>query len=164
MSIKSIFRSEFDACVVRVAMAISASSAVLSLSAPVLAQSTNPNSPTLLTTSVISGRGSMDREIVYYYKFTAKPGKLAITLDLDADEQKGNTGAATINLQTTSSDSQSTPMITGSASSGNPSRTFRQIELKSTTPVILVLKLSKGTTAGYGYRVKIDGDRADLPI
>jgi hypothetical protein len=164
MSIKSTFRSKFDYCVVRVATAISASSALLSLSlAPVFAQSTNPNSPTLLTTNVISGRGSMDRELVYYYRFTAKPGKLAITLDLDADEQKGNTGAATINLQT-SNDSQSMPTIAGSASPGNPSRTFRQVELRSTTPVILVLKLSKGSTAGYGYRVKIDGDRADLPI
>ena len=164
MSIKSMFRSEFDYCAGRVATAISASSVVLSLSlAPVFAQSTNPNAPTLLTTNVLSGRGSMDRELVYYYRFIAKPGKLAITLDLDADEQKGNTSAATINLQT-STDSQSTPMIIGLASPGNPSRTFRQIEFRSTTPVILVLKLSKGATAGYGYRVKIDGDRADLPI
>ena len=48
--------------------------------------------------------------------------------------------------------------IAGAATPGNSSRTVKQIEFSAKTPVVLMLKLSKGSTAGYGYRVKIDGD------
>jgi hypothetical protein len=123
---------------------------------PAFAQSTNPAIPTPLTNNVLSGRGSMDRDLVYYYRFTAKPGKITITLDLDADAQKGNNVTAAVSLQ--AQDSSESQSISGAALPGDSSRTVKQLELSAKTPVLLTLKLNKGSTAGYSYRVKIDGD------
>lgn len=50
--------------------------------AAAFAQSTDPDSPTVVTQSIIqwkvSGRG---KNVVYYYTFTAKPGVLKVTTD-----------------------------------------------------------------------------------
>ena len=154
MFTKSMFVLKLD----RLAANIFAGCLLLSTNlSPVFAQLNNPDTPIPLTTKVLSGRGSMDRDLVYYYRFTAKPGKITITLDLDADAQTGNNVAAAISLQA-EGNSEANKSIAGAATPGNSSRTVKQIEFSAKTPVVLMLKLSKGSTAGYGYRVKIDGD------
>ncbi len=128
--------------------------------APTFAQSTDRDTPTPLSTATLSGRGIQGQNQVYYYRLTAKPGKMTISLDLDAGSTNGNGVVAEINLQTP--DAGEIESLSGYATPGNPSRTVKNLEFAAETPVILMLKLPGGTTAGYNYRLKIDGKWAEL--
>ncbi len=44
-------------------------------------QSTDPDNPTVLTQSVIQWKNPGNREVVFYYTFTAGPGTLEVTTD-----------------------------------------------------------------------------------
>lgn len=120
------------------------------------AQSTNRDAPTSLTSSNLSGRGVEGQDRVYYYKFTAKPGKMSITLDVNADNTNGNSVRAEINLQTP--DGDEIQSLASFATQGERGHTVKKLKFAVETPIVLVLNLTGGSTAGYNYRVKINGD------
>jgi hypothetical protein len=62
------------------------------LNMPVFAQSTDPDSPTVLTQNVIQGNNLGDHTISYYYTFTAGAGIIKITADAKADAYSSNLG------------------------------------------------------------------------
>ncbi|MBW4518332.1 MAG: hypothetical protein KME16_01180 [Scytolyngbya sp. HA4215-MV1] len=119
------------------------------------AQSTVRNSPTPLTTTTLSGRGLEGKNQTYYYQVTAKPGEMKITLDLHADDRNGNSITTEISVQTP--DGNELDSISGFATQGESSHTVKNIQFTSQTPIILVLNLTGGSTAGYDYGIKIDG-------
>lgn len=49
--------------------------------ASAVAQSTDPDNPTVVTQSVVQGKNSSGETVVYYYTFTAGPGVLKVTTD-----------------------------------------------------------------------------------
>src|SRR5579883_1186813 len=119
------------------------------------AQSTDRYSPTPLTTTTLSGRGLEGQDQVYYYRFTAKPGEVKVTLDLQADNVNGNSITTEVSLQTP--DGNELQSLSGFATQGEASHTVKKIQFASQTPTILVLTLTGGSTAGYTYQIKIDG-------
>ena len=123
--------------------------------APVFAQSTDRDVPTPLNTSSLSGRGVEQQDQVYYYRFTAKPGSINIALDVDADDTNGNSVMAEISLQTP--DGNEIESFSTFATQGEPGHIVKKVEFASETPVVLMLELPGGSTAGYNYRIKIDG-------
>ncbi len=140
----------------RLTVAILTGCLVLNLSLiPAFAQSTDRDTATPLNTGSLSGRGVEQQDRVYYYKFTAKPGSMNITLDIDADDVNGNSVMAEISLQTPDGDEIAS--FSSFATQGEPGHIVKKINFASETPVILVLELPGGSTAGYNYRIHIDG-------
>ena len=149
---KSICFSQMN----RFATAILTGCLVFSTSlAPAFAQSTDRDAPTPLSTSSLSGRGVEQQDQVYYYRFTAKPGIMNIALDINADNTNGNSVMTEISLQTP--DGNEIESFSSYATQGEPGHIVKKVEFSSETPIILVLELPGGSTAGYNYRIKIDG-------
>jgi hypothetical protein len=116
---------------------------------PSFAQSTDRDSPTPLTTKILSNPGEQNRDTVYYYSLIAKPGKITITLDSDVGS-KDTLVTTSVKIQTL--DGQSIESIFNGSRKGNPTRTVKRVEFPSETPVLLVI-----TSGGY-HKIKIDGD------
>lgn len=140
----------------RVATAILAGGLILIAPLAIaFAQSSDRNAPTHLTTHDLSGRGVAQQDKEYYYKFTAKPGKINIILDVKADNTNGNSVAVEISLQTPEGNEIET--FSTFATQGETGHIVKKLEFPSETPVIMVLRLTGGSTAGYNYRIQING-------
>jgi hypothetical protein len=128
---------------------------------PVFAQSIDRNNPTPLTTNSIAGKGLHERDQVFYYRFTAKPGKIAIDLDIDpGNDPTLNSDKIGVRVQTL--DGEDIATDSDFAAIPIPSHDAKRLNLETETPVILVLKISRGESADYNYRIKIDGDWVEL--
>jgi hypothetical protein len=154
----SLFNQDtFVAKLSRSTVAICAGCSILSLSPiPAYPQSIGPDYPIPLTTQNISGTGSIDQNLVYYYSFTAKPGKMTIDLNLNAENRTGNNIAIEIYWQTP--DGKDLDTLLGYATPEEPLQTAKTLEFRSRTPVIMKIQSIGGATAGYNYQLKIDGE------
>jgi hypothetical protein len=116
---------------------------------PSFAQSTDRDNPTPLTEKILSNPGKGNKNTVYYYSLTAKPGKITITLDSDVGSV-GGSSSTSVRIQTL--DGNNLKTISASSNSGNPQRTVENIKFPSETPVLLLI-----SSSGY-HKIKIDGD------
>jgi hypothetical protein len=116
---------------------------------PSFAQSTDRDNPTPLTVKLLSNPGKQNKNTVYYYSLTAKPGKINITVDCDAGSVN-DAFFARVKIQTL--DGKERGRVSAGCSPGSPERSIKEIEFKSETPVLLVLNSS-----GY-HKIKIEGD------
>jgi hypothetical protein len=116
---------------------------------PSFAQSTDRDNPTPLTTKLLSNPGKQNKNTVYYYSLTAKPGKITITLDSDAGSVN-DAFSTIVRLETLNG---SNLVFAGAVSSpGSPNRTVKSAKFTSETPVLLVL-----SSSGH-HKIKIEGD------
>jgi hypothetical protein len=115
---------------------------------PSFAQSTDRDNPTPLTVKLLSNPGEQNKNTVYYYSLTAKPGKITITLDSDS----GNKGVFSTSVKIQTLDGKSRGSVGAVSGPGSPERSTKEIEFKSETPVLLVL-----SSSGH-YKIKIEGD------
>jgi hypothetical protein len=116
---------------------------------PSFAQSTDRDNPTPLTTKILSNPGRGNKNTVYYYSLTAKPGKITITVDSDAGSDN-DSFSTTVRMETL--DGKNLARANAVSSPGSPKRTVDSAKFTSETPVVLLL-----TSSGH-YRIKIDGD------
>lgn len=131
-------------------------SALIALSpGTMLAQSTNRDAPTPLTSNVLIGQGIHQQTQNYFYSFTAGPGELVLTLDADAGTTNGNGVLPNISLQ--DRDGNEIASISAFASPGAPSRSVKRVNIATATPVIVLVTLPGGSTAGYTYRLQLSG-------
>jgi hypothetical protein len=129
---------------------------------PTFAQATDRDNATSLTTNIITGKGLHERDQVLYYRFTTKPGKMAITLDIDPrnGDQFSNSGLVSATLQTP--DGEDIVKVSGFASIPEPVREVKRFEFEKETPVILLISIAAGSMKDYTYLLKIDGDWTEL--
>ncbi|HEY9643618.1 MAG TPA: hypothetical protein V6C57_24225 [Coleofasciculaceae cyanobacterium] len=120
-----------------------------------LAQSTQRDTPTVLTSNVLVGRGLYQQTQTYFYSFTAGPGELVLTLDADAGTTNGNGVVPAISLQ--DQDGNQIADVSTYATPGAPARSVKRVSLSTVTPVVLVVTLPAGTTADYTYRLQLSG-------
>ncbi len=115
---------------------------------PSFAQSTDRDNPTPLTEKILSNPGKQNKNTVYYYSLTAKPGKITITLDSDA----GDKGIFFTNVSIQTLDGKNRGNLSAGSTPGSPMRKVENIKFTSETPVLLVLS-SSGR-----HKIKIEGD------
>jgi hypothetical protein len=120
---------------------------------PSFAQSTDRDNPTPLTTKILSNPGRGNKNTVYYYSLTAKPGKITITVDSDAGSDN-DSFSTTVRMETL--DGKNLARANAVSSPGSPKRTVDSAKFTSETPVVLLL-----TSSGH-YRIKIEGDWTQL--
>jgi hypothetical protein len=116
---------------------------------PSFAQSTDRDNPTPLSEKILSNPGRGNRNTVYYYSLTAKPGKITITVDSDA----GNVNDAfstSVKIQTLNG--EEIGRVYAGSHPGSPERNVKSIKFSSETPVLLVL-----SSSGH-HKIKIEGD------
>jgi hypothetical protein len=116
---------------------------------PSFAQSTDRDNPTPLTTKILSNPGKQNKNTVYYYSLTAKPGKITITLDCDAGSVN-DAFSTTVRIETL--EGKNLQRVHAGCHPGSPDRRTEKIEFPSETPVVLLL-----SSSGH-YRIKFDGD------
>jgi hypothetical protein len=116
---------------------------------PSFAQSTDRDNPTPLTVKLLSNPGRGNKNTVYYYSLTAKPGRMTITLDCDAGSDN-DAFSTSVRIETL--DGKNLQSISDVCSPGSPKRKVERIEFPSETPVVLLLR-----SDGH-YRIKFDGD------
>ncbi len=116
---------------------------------PSFAQSTDRDNPTPLTEKILSNPGKGNRNTVYYYSLTAKPGKITITIDCDAG-RVNDAFSTKVRIQTL--DGKERGSGYAGCNPGNPDRSTNDIGFKSETPVLLLL-----SSSGH-YKIKIEGD------
>jgi hypothetical protein len=119
---------------------------------PSFAQSIDRDNPTPLTVKLLSNPGEQNKNTVYYYSLTAKPGKITITLDSDS----GNKGVFSTNIRIETLDGKRLEYVSAVSGSGSPQRSTKEIAFKSETPVLLLL-----SSSGH-YRIKIEGNWTQL--
>lgn len=123
--------------------------------ATVMAQSTNRDAPTPVTSDTLTGTGLHLQAQTFYYSLTAGPGELMLTLDADAGNTNGNGVVASYSLQNRdggeilSADAYATP--------GMPARSVKRVSFRTASPMILVIRLAPGATADYTYTLKLSG-------
>lgn len=117
-----------------------------------VAQSTNRDHPTRLTSDEIKGELNGE-EIEYFFSFTAGPGEVTLTVDVKSSD--GTTG---INFELLDRNA-ATPLIccefAQADSTGTTGRDVKSVKLAKNQTVVLHLtpfKYGKGT-----YRVRISG-------
>ena len=121
----------------------------------VVAQSTNRDAPTPVTSDTLTGTGLHLQVQTFYYSLTAGPGELSLTLDADAGTTNGNGVVASYSLQNRdggeilSDDAYAIP--------GMPARSVKRATFRTATPLILVIRLAPGATADYTYTLKLNG-------
>ena len=101
---------------------------------PSFAQSTDRDNPTPLTTKILSNPGRGDKNTVYYYSLTAKPGKITITIDCDAGSDN-NAFSTSVRIETLNGKQRK--RVHAGCYPGNPERATEDIEFPSETPVLL---------------------------
>jgi hypothetical protein len=106
---------------------------------PSFAQSTDRDNPTPLTTKILSNPGKQNKNTVYYYSLTAKPGKITITLDCDAGSVN-DAFSTTVRIETL--EGKNLQRVHAGCHPGSPDRRTEKIEFPSETPVVLLLSSS----------------------
>ncbi len=116
---------------------------------PSFAQSTDRENPTPLTTKILSNPGSGNKNTVYYYSLTAKPGKITITVDSDAGSEN-DAFSTTVRMETL--DGSNLVFANAVSSPGSPERNVKSADFTSETPVLLLI-----SSSGH-HKIKIEGD------
>jgi hypothetical protein len=116
---------------------------------PSFAQSTDRDNPTPLTEKILSNPGRQNKDTVYYYSLTAKPGKITITLDSDAGS---DSGIFSTNIRVETLDGKRLEVVNTASMKGLPKRETGSIKFMTETPVILLI-----SSTGH-HKIKIDGD------
>ena len=117
-------------------------------------RSTDRDNPTVVTTNVITG--DLDgTDTAYFYKFTAGPGKLTVTIEVKA---AGTNAGAMLDLF----DARSRPILSDVLTQGidgGTERTVNSVQISGKQDIVMKVKgLKYGDTGGTGtYKITLDG-------
>lgn len=118
-------------------------------------RSTDRDNPTAVTANVITD--DLDgTDTAYFYKFTAGPGKLTVTIEVKAS---GTNAGAMLDLFDAKSSRPILPDVLAQGVDGGSERIVNSIQLSGKKDVVIKIKgLKYGDTGGTGtYKVTLDG-------
>lgn len=125
-------------------------------SATALAQSTDPDNPTVLTQNVIQGKNLSDtKTVVYYYAFTAGPGIVKVTLDFKATIYATNLDWTLMDVNFNDLGHE----FSNADTSGT--RKIKELKLNKKQRVILKLEVSRNVAS---YKIQFDGAVNFTPV
>jgi hypothetical protein len=123
------------------------------LAIPALAQSSDPDNPTPLSANAIEGKVGGAKQSVRYYRFTAGPGDVKVSVDASTDYY-----STTIKLDLLSA-ADSTELGSLSAMAANPvRRSVQTFTLNDRQPVVLKIATPEDKTVKWlQYKVRVEG-------